>query len=227
MKRILIVAILLVSAIFNPALAHENEEPAISVNIGEPAPHFQLIDQNGQSFDFESLQGKVILLTFIYTQCPDVCHLLTTYMRQTQNLLGDNLGREVEFVSISFDPNDTPEVLREYAIKQNADLSGWKFLTSQDEDTMKHVAEAYGIFFEREEEGGYSHSMFTYLIDKEMIVTKVYFGTFLNSNDVEKDISDLMSPPFNLSPYLFSGLLGGTVIIGAALFLYNKKRKTK
>jgi protein SCO1/2 len=225
MKKTLIILALIIGWIFiNPVLAHELDEPIIPVDIGQSAPNFQLLDQDGQPFNLESLQGKVILLTFLYTQCPDVCPLLITYMQQTQDLLEDNFGREVVFITISFDPNDTPEVLRTYAAKHRADLSGWKFLTSQNEDDMKHVTEAYGIFFQREEEGGYSHSLFTYLIDKDLIVTKLYFGTFLNSNDVAKDISDLISPPFNLTPYLPLSLIGGIFIFGAFLYLHKKRK---
>lgn len=207
-----------------PALGHEIDNPVNTIKMGQPVPNVELIDQDAVSFSLESLRGKVILLTFLYTKCPDVCPLLTVNMKQTQELLGNKFDRDVAFVTISFDPDDAPEVLQKYAAKHAADDSGWKFLTSQSEDEMRFIAEAYGIVYHREEDGAYTHNIVTYLIDKNLIVKKMYYGTFHDPKQLAKDISGLIIYPLNLILYLLSIPIGGTFIFVIILYMYKKKK---
>ena len=80
-------------------------------------PNIELTDENGKTHRFydDVIKGKVVALNFIYTKCADVCPVDTAQMRQVAALLGDRLGRDIFFYSISIDPkNDTPAVLRRY-----------------------------------------------------------------------------------------------------------------
>ena len=208
-----------------PVQGHETDDPVNPIDIGQPAPNFELTDQDGGSFSLESVRGKVILLTFIYTRCPDICSSITTNMKQIQDLLGNRFGEEVIFVSISFDPSDTPQTLKEYAGDHDADYPGWKFLTTQNEDEMKHIAESYSVFYNREDDNLhlYSHSAFSYLIDQDLIVKKLYIVE-VNTKDVVKDISELTSPSINMSMYLLIGSIVGISVLGA--IFYSKLKKT-
>ncbi len=219
----LIIMFLLSGVSFNPALAHDLDEPGGPLSTGQPVADFSLIDQDGLIFNLESVRGKAIVVSFIYTKCPDVCPLLTTYMRQTRDLLGDKLGRDVVFVSISFDNEDTPEILKKYASVYGVDSSGWKFLSSPDEDEIRHTVNDFGILYEKDEDGFFSHSMFTYLLDNDLTVSKVYLGTFLNPDEVAKDISDLVSSPLNLTLPLLAGFAVGFPVIGLLVYLRRKK----
>lgn len=81
------------------------------------------------------IKDKVVAINFIFTSCTDSCPLETARLREVQNLLGDRLGKDVFFYSISIDPDtDTPEVLKAYAGKFGADLKGWTFLTGRKAD---------------------------------------------------------------------------------------------
>lgn len=96
------------------------------------APAFTLTDETGHSFSSTSLTGRVWLVDFIYTYCPDVCPIyLSPKMQalQTRALKG-RLGDRVALVSITVDPRrDTPAVLADYAGRFGADPTIWRFLT--------------------------------------------------------------------------------------------------
>lgn len=95
-------------------------------------PDFQLLDQNGKSFQRGSLDGHVWVADFVYTTCQGPCPRMSSHMRTLQKATGP----EVKLVSFTVDPeNDTPPVLAEYAKRFNADTSRWSFLTG-DKDTL-------------------------------------------------------------------------------------------
>lgn len=105
-------------------------------------PNIELIDQDGnaQRFYDDVIKGKVVALNFIYTKCTDVCPVDTAQMRQVAELLGDRLGRDIFFYSISIDPeNDTPAALKRYMHTFDIPAKGWTFLTGDREeiDTLR------------------------------------------------------------------------------------------
>jgi protein SCO1/2 len=80
------------------------------------------------------IKGKIVAVNLIYTSCKYACPLETARLAQVQKLLGDRMGRDVFFYSISIDPEvDTPEVLKAYAAKFHAG-PGWLFLTGKKAD---------------------------------------------------------------------------------------------
>jgi protein SCO1 len=98
-------------------------------------PDVQLTTQNGDVVHFYDLiKGKIVAIDLIYTNCQYACPLETARLARTQQLLGDRMGRDVWFISISIDPaHDTPEVLKAYAEKYQAG-PGWLFLTGKMDD---------------------------------------------------------------------------------------------
>jgi protein SCO1/2 len=95
-----------------------------------------LVTQDGKPVRFytDILKGKVVLISFVYTNCTDVCPILMPNLAEIQDGLGDRFGRDVHFVSISVDPeDDTPEELKEYGAKYGA-KPGWTFLTGKKEN---------------------------------------------------------------------------------------------
>jgi len=80
------------------------------------------------------IKGKIVAIDLIYTTCQYACPLETARLAQVQRLIGDRMGRDVFFYSITIDPDhDTPAVLKEYAEKFQAG-PGWKFLTGSKAD---------------------------------------------------------------------------------------------
>jgi protein SCO1 len=90
-------------------------------------PAFQLTNQSGQPFGSAQLAGKVWIGDFIYTTCPGPCPMISSRMSELQKPLEKT---DVHLVSFSVDPDkDTPEVLRAYAEKLQAEPGRWDFLT--------------------------------------------------------------------------------------------------
>jgi protein SCO1 len=99
-------------------------------------PNVPLITQDGKTLHFydDMLKGKIVVINFIYTECGDVCPLETAKLAQVYKVLGDRMGKDIFFYSISVDPKrDTPAVLKAYANKFHAG-PGWYFLTGKRED---------------------------------------------------------------------------------------------
>lgn len=108
-------------------------------------PNLPVMDQDGKSYTFydDLIKGKTVVVNFIYTHCPDLCPLTTARMSQLQTSLGDKLGRDVFFYSITVDPKrDTPEELKKFADAFGA-KNGWRFLTG-DPESIKKINHALG-----------------------------------------------------------------------------------
>ena len=96
-----------------------------------PAPAFSLVDQEGNAFGSDRLQGKPYVAAFIFTHCAGGCPMMTQKMAKLQKAVPDP---NVQFVSFTVDPErDTPEVLKKYAANAGADSSRWHFLTGSPE----------------------------------------------------------------------------------------------
>jgi protein SCO1/2 len=101
-------------------------------------PNVELTNQNGETLKFydDVIKGKVVAISFIYTRCKDVCPTDTAQMLQVRDILGDRVGKDIFFYSISVDPeNDTPSALKAY-MNMFAIPTGWQFLTGKREDIV-------------------------------------------------------------------------------------------
>jgi protein SCO1/2 len=115
-------------------------------------PDVALTTQHGKSVRFYSdlLKGKSVVINVIFTACTDVCPLETANLVRLRQVLGDKVGKDVFFYSISIDPTrDTPEVLKAYAEKFGAGGPGWLFLTGKPED-IKLIARKLALVRERD-----------------------------------------------------------------------------
>ncbi len=99
-------------------------------------PNVELTTHEGKKVKFfdDVIKDKVVVINFIYTSCPDSCPLETARLAEIQAILGDRVGRDTFFYSISIDPDrDTPEVLADYRERYGAG-PGWTFLTGDVND---------------------------------------------------------------------------------------------
>ncbi|SDU98829.1 SCO family protein [Pseudomonas vancouverensis] len=121
---------------------------------GDYFPNTLLTDQDGQQLHFfdDLIKGKVVVINFIFTSCSDSCPLETARLRQVQKLLGDRVGKDVFFYSISIDPlSDTPEVLKAYSQRFQVG-PGWRFLTGEFADVTE-LRKKLGLFIEGVDNG--------------------------------------------------------------------------
>lgn len=109
-------------------------------------PDVTLTTHDGRRVRFwDLIEGKVVALNFIYTTCPDACPMETARMIEVHRLLGERVGRDVFFYSITIDPErDTPEVLRSY-VETWGIGAGWTFLTGREED-IKNLRRKLGVY---------------------------------------------------------------------------------
>lgn len=113
---------------------------------GSHFPNVELTTQHGKKVRFydDLIKGKVVALELIYTTCKYNCPLETARLVQLQKLLGDHMGKDIFFYSISIDPeHDTPEVLKAYAEKYHVG-PGWLFLTGKEAD-IKLISKKLGL----------------------------------------------------------------------------------
>jgi protein SCO1/2 len=99
-------------------------------------PNVPVVTQDGKTLNFydDVIKGKRVVVSFIYTSCPDICPLTTARLTQVEDQLRDQMGQDLFFVSMTVDPeHDTPEKLKEFS---NAFSTGpgWLFLTGKPED---------------------------------------------------------------------------------------------
>ncbi|PYI90189.1 MAG: hypothetical protein DMF03_05520 [Verrucomicrobia bacterium] len=140
-------------------------------------PSFQFTNQNGQPFGLAQLAGKIWIADFIYTTCPGPCPMISSRMSEMQKPLEKT---EVHFVSFTVDPErDTPQMLREYANRLQAEPGRWDFLTGPKPaiyDLSEHgfklaAAEHAG------ENGEPLHSTRMILVDRRGQIRGYYDGT--------------------------------------------------
>lgn len=109
-------------------------------------PNVELITQDGKTVHFydDLIKGKVVAIELMYTHCKYNCPLETARLVQLQKLLGDRMGKDIFFYSITIEPQrDTPEVLKAYAEKFHVG-PGWLFLTGK-EANIKLISKKLGL----------------------------------------------------------------------------------
>jgi len=110
-------------------------------------PNVTFTTHQGRTVRFydDLVKGKIVAIDLIYTTCKYACPLETARLAQVQRLLGDRMGRDVFFYSITIDPDhDTPAVLAEYAEKYHAG-PGWSFLTGAKGD-IELIGRKLGLY---------------------------------------------------------------------------------
>jgi protein SCO1 len=122
--------------------------PARAENLWGPSyfPNVALTTHEGATVRLydDLLKGKSVAVNVMYTSCKDECPLETARLVQVQRLLGERMGKDIVFYSITIDPRrDTPDVLKAYAQKFGVG-PGWLFLTG-NEDDIKVVTKKLGL----------------------------------------------------------------------------------
>jgi protein SCO1 len=135
--------------------------------VGAAVPDFTLIDQKSRKVSLSQFRGKVVAMNFMYTTCqlPDFCLRIVNHFGALQKTFKAELGRDLEFLTITFDPvRDQPDVLDRYASQWSPNPDTWHFLTGPPTDVQR-VLEWFGVAA-FPDEGLMDHSLHTVLIDR-------------------------------------------------------------
>lgn len=152
----------------------------------KPAPEFQLTNLDGQPMTLSSTNGKVRLVYFFYSNCPDVCPPTTYMLSKVQDYLKDKgyWGNKTAIYSITFDPvNDTPQRLKEFSGQFVHDASGWFFLRGEEAAT-KDIAEKFGVAIVKDKDGNFMHANTIVLVDKKNNIRNYYYAENANFDPV-------------------------------------------
>lgn len=140
--------------------------------VDSAAPGFTLQDADGRVVSLTEFKGKVVVLNFIYINCPDFCPLQSEKIAEIQEMINITpMKTQVQFVSITTDPKrDTNQILRDYGDSHGLDPVNWTLLTTvpgQAEDTPLKIAESYGLKFVVTKDGEQMHGVVTHVIDQD------------------------------------------------------------
>ncbi len=151
---------------------------------------FALRDQFGTRVRLSDLQGQVVVLTFLYTSCPDLCPLVTGKLRKTIESL-NNLTPRVAFLAVTVDPDqDTIKRVYTYS-QQHGMLDRWHFLTGEAKQ-LQPIWEYYWVGkVWKDEKGDVMHQAPVHLINRQGMIRVVYGNSFRPA-DLAHDITILL-----------------------------------
>ena len=145
---------------------------------------FHLTASDGKPYSLADSRGHIVVLSFGYTFCPDVCPTALATISAALNSIG-KAAEQVDPLFISVDPDrDTPEKMRQYTRYFHPNLIG---LTGS-EAQIKAASQAYKTFYSKQETGDafylVDHSTFTYLV-----LPEVGFVEFFRRGDSAEDLA--------------------------------------
>ncbi len=157
----------------------------------DTAPDFELQTAMG-SVTLEDFRGKMVLLYFGYTFCPDVCPATLAEFSNALEMLGEK-ANDIQLIMITVDPwRDTPEMLRDYVTHFHPSFLG----ATGSEEEIAQVATMYGVFFEKHEgteATGYlvDHTATVMVIDQEGYL-KLIFPFGAPAEEIAEDLDYLL-----------------------------------
>ena len=143
---------------------------------------FTLTTATGDSLNLSDLRGRVVLMYFGYTNCPDFCPQTLQSFKRVRILLGDRAG-EVTFVFVSVDPRrDAPAVIEHYLAQQG--VGDFVIGLAGDDETIQTIAPDFGVYVQLPPDAAITnnyavdHSTSSYLINRDRQLVMVFdFGT--------------------------------------------------
>jgi protein SCO1/2 len=167
-------------------------DPSREYFLPEPltAPTFELLSHTGEAVSSESFPGKLLVVFFGYTSCPDVCPLTLSKLGQAFREMGET-GERVQVVLVSVDPGrDSPARLASYLSNFHPSFLG---LTGSEEEVRK-VADGFGAYFARQGEGeGYTvdHTARAFVVHPDGTIP-LTFPVTATPGEMARDLTTLL-----------------------------------
>jgi protein SCO1 len=178
------------------AAATASGNQATEAKTGDEIPNYGLVNQDNKPIKIHDYRGKALLLTFIYTRCPDptYCTLMSNNFAEVDQELQNQpeLYKQTHLLSISFDPDfDTPAVLRSYGAAYTGKYVDEKFdhweFASGSKDQVKGLAQYFGLrYYEGSDQ--IIHGLRTVIVAPDGKVYKVYSDNTWKPAEVVSDL---------------------------------------
>jgi protein SCO1 len=146
------------------------------------APPLALRNYLGQPVNIASYRGKAVLVTFLYTNCPDICPLITSNLRVAQNLMGPATSSKAQIIAVSVDPRgDTPKAVAAFLARH--EMTGRMQYLVGSASQLARVWKAWGVGSERDEQQPQfvNHSGLIYGVTASGKRLTIYAASFLPS----------------------------------------------
>ena len=164
----------------------------VMANEGDEVPNYTLVNQDAKPIRINNYRGKALLLTFIYTRCPDpeFCNLMSDNFAQIERQLGQDpeLYAKTHLLSITIDPaHDQPKVLRSYGAAhteryENETFAHWEFAGGTSEQ-VRDIAGYFGLTYFPEKDQ-IRHALRTVIVGPDGKVAKIYSGNEWKTDEV-------------------------------------------
>ena len=158
------------------------------------APDFSLVDQNYQTVALRDLRGKIVLLFFGFTNCPDACPATLGTWSKVHDLLGEK-AEHVRFIMITVDPErDSPEHLAKHLSMFNPEFIGLRGSIEE----LEHLAQEYNVYFEKvdvDSASGYlvNHTTLTYVINSHGDLVLAHRSYEIRPRELADDLEQLLT----------------------------------
>jgi protein SCO1/2 len=164
--------------------------------IGEQIPDIVLTNQDGQEVRLRDHQGKILVLNFIFTRCPQptFCPRSMREFKTLRQDLGGLVGKDVELFTTTFDPrHDSPDTLKRYGSAYRDGSPYWQLLTGRPTEVKKAVS-FFNVNYWTSKTGNITeHTMSTVLVDRQGRVARFYTGNNYDAKQLKTDIETLLA----------------------------------
>ena len=190
LRNFLIAVIALILVACSPKPEFKNIDITGSTAFGKD---FSLLDPDGKTRTLADFKGKVVVMFFGYTQCPDICPTTLTEMQQVMTLLGPQADK-VQVLFVTIDPErDTAAILKQYVPSFDPRFLG---LRPADEVALEKVAKDFKIYYKKvpgKNSGSYTmdHTAGSYAFDQEGRL-RLYIKHAQGSETLAHDLKELM-----------------------------------
>jgi len=175
--------------------ADYDEKAALALSqaaIGRVVGDYTFLDGHGKQVALESLRGKPVVISLIYTSCYHICPTLTTNLAKVVNIGRGALGDDsFSVLTIGFDtPVDTPDRMRVFAAQRNLDISNWHFVSTSAE-TMQQLTNDVGFSYFSSPKG-FDHMIQATVLDAEGKIYRQIYGMAPDAQALVEPLKELL-----------------------------------
>jgi len=176
-----------------PVQANPNKWDRLDAN--EPAPPFALTDQNNRRVALTDFRGRVAIVTFLFTNCTDVCPALPQILNRVDQLLSEEERMKLAYIGISIDPRrDTPAQMKKFLQQYGLSEARWTLLTGSVKELTK-AANDYGVVVRPDPRLDFVHNTVFVLIDGRGRLRTEFHGLATPTEEIARAARALMAPP--------------------------------